>query len=139
MGNYSEKLILESDADWAFYGWLGLALLLIVLAHASVDAGRAHFALDTRRRSALKAWWCGVKMVFTRPVTTLSYYLGISLLGMALVAGLLWLRINVPHVNIWGFLFALILMQLMMAVVAWMRNARLFALVAVARAQQNIH
>ncbi len=138
MHKYSDKLILESEADAALYVCLAVALLLLAIAHASVDAGRAQFALDTRRRSGWKAWWGGVKMVFTRPLMTMAYYLSISLLGFALVAGLIWLRINVPHVNMVGFLFALLIMQLMMAVVAWMRNARLFALVAVARAQQNI-
>ena len=138
MHQYSDKLILASEADAAFYLCVAVALLLLAIAHASVDAGRAQFALDTRRRSAWKAWWGGIKMVCTRPLTTLGYYLGISLLGLVLVAGLMWLRINVPHVDMPGFLFALIVMQLMMAVVAWMRNARLFALVAVARAQQNM-
>lgn len=139
ISKYSDKAILESETDVAFYFFLALALLLLVIAHASVDAGRAQFALDTHRRSAFKAWWAGIKMVFTRPLTSLGFYLGISLLGLALVAGLIWLRINVPHVELGGFLFALLVMQLMMAVVAWMRNARLFALVAVARAQQNIN
>lgn len=138
MEEFGDSVILETDADWAWYGWLVLALLLLVLTHATVDAARAHFALDPQRRSALKAWWCGLKMVFSRPVTTLGYYLGISLLGFSLVFVLIWLRINLPHANIWGFCLALVLMQLMMLVVAWMRNARLFALTVVARAQQNI-
>ncbi|MEN9865153.1 MAG: hypothetical protein RL748_743 [Pseudomonadota bacterium] len=137
MEEYGDSVVLESQADWAWYGWLGLALLLLVLTHVSVDAARAHFAIDPNCRSAWRAMWRGMKMVFSRPLATLGCYIGISLIGFLLVFALIYLRINLPHASTAGVCLALVFMQVMMVVVAWMRNARLFALAAVARAQQN--
>ncbi len=132
----AESAILHSDTLLTGYGSLAAGFLLLALLHAILDSARADFALDTRRRSAFKALWRGLKSVCRRPLLTLWYYGSITLLAMLLILPLLWLRINVPHAAWPGFLFALLLMQVVVAILAWMRNARLFALAAIARSYQ---
>ena len=75
---------------WKRLWWA--AGLLFVLAHASLEAGRGWLAADGRLRSALKAWWRGLKLLARRPFAVLSVYLGTTLLGLALAALLLLLR-----------------------------------------------
>jgi hypothetical protein len=131
-GKYGEAAILGSDAETA--GRLALLVLglLLIVAHASVDAGRAALATDRRRRSALVAWRDGCKMLARRPLATLGVYIGVSMVGLLLAALLGVARINLPHVSVVGFIAALLLTQLMVLVLAWMRSARLFALVDLA-------
>jgi len=75
-------------------------------------AGRGQFALDLRRRSAVKAWWRGVRLVFTRPVATLESYFLITAVGLILAALLGIARINSPHATFAGFLVSLALTEL---------------------------
>ncbi|PWF54560.1 hypothetical protein [Massilia glaciei] len=130
-----EAAILPSEARWpALAAVLGLALLLM-LAHASLDAGRAALALDRRRSSALKAWWSGCKMLARRPLASFALYLGLSALGLCAAALLTYARINLPYLGTAGVVGAFVLTQLAVLVLAWMRSARLFALVELARAE----
>ena len=108
-------------------------LLLLALAHATLDAGRAALALDRRRRSALGAWWDGCKLLLRRPLATLGAYLAITLAALALAALLSLARIHLPPVGAAGFIGAFLLTQLIVMVLAWMRTARLFAMVELAR------
>ena len=108
------------------------ALLLLMLAHASVDAGRAVLALDRRRTSAVLGWWSGCKLLKRRPVATLGLYAAISAAGLLVAALLAWARLHVPSLGFAGLLGAFVLTQLIVMVVAWMKIARLFALIGVA-------
>lgn len=134
--DHAEKAIVYADTRPVGYAALALGLLLVALMHAIVDSARADFAIDTRRRSALKAFWRGLKTVCRRPLVTLQFYVSITVIALLLVLPLIWLRINLPHANWLGLVAAWLIMQIVVAVLAWMRNARLFALVAIARAQQ---
>ena len=131
--DYSRNALLRSDADLANHAALGLTLLLLAIALVTVDAGRAQFALSVKRRSAIKAWWRGCKLLIKRPVDSIGSYLALSIAGLLVAALLAFLRINVPHVSLPGFLLGLMLTQLAAAALAWMRNARLFALIDMAR------
>ncbi len=133
----ADAAIVYDDTLLSGYGALALGLLLLALTHAILDSARADFALDTRRRSAFKALWRGFKSVWRRPFLTLWFYGSISGVAILLILPLLWLRINVPHSSWPGFVFALLLMQLVIAILAWMRNARLFALAAIVRSNQS--
>ena len=132
-GEHAHTVIVEADADLAQWGALALMLLLFALAHATLDAGRAALAIERRRTSAVKAWWSGCAMLLRRPVATLGVYLAISAVGLALAAALVVGRINVAGSNAGGFIAALLLVQLTVAVIGWMRSARLFAMVDLAR------
>jgi hypothetical protein len=136
-GKFAEKAILESNADLANNAALALSVILFFVADAAVDAGRAQFALSSKRRSAIKALWQGVKLVCTRPLTSLGLYLLLTVIGFA-VAGLLSvLRINLPQASVAGFAIALLLAQLTVAAIAWLRGARLFALIQLAKPSES--
>lgn len=134
----AEAAILQSQVsrEHLFAGIL-LAVLLVV-AHATVEAGRAQFAIDASRRSAIRAWWRGLRLVFARPVAALGTYVVITLVGLVLIAlvliALLGIaRINLPHAAFSGFLVALLVTQLIAVAAIWMRVARLLVLIQLSR------
>ncbi|MES2260774.1 MAG: hypothetical protein V4724_19825 [Pseudomonadota bacterium] len=120
---------LPTDGQYGRWAANGAAVLLFALACATLDTGRAALAADRRRTSAVKAWWRGLQIMRRYPLATLGAYAVLSASGLA-VAGMLGLaRIHVPHVGTAGFLAALALTQVIALVLAWMRSARLFALI----------
>jgi hypothetical protein len=125
--------MLQSDADIARLLATLVLLLLLAIAHATLDAGRAALALDRRRRSALVAWRDGCRLLLRRPFATLGVYLAITLSGLVLAALLSLGRIHLAPVHATGFIGAFALPQLIVMVLAWMRAARLFAMVELAR------
>lgn len=131
-----KTVAVEADGDLA--GWAAMAVmaLLFAVAHATLDLGRATLALDRRRTSAVKAWWSGCKLLLRRPFATLGVYFAISAAGLALAALLVLGRINVAGANAGLFLAALLLVQLTVAVIGWMRSARLFAMIELARSER---
>lgn len=133
--DHVRTLAVEADGDVA--AWLAMAVmaLLFALAHATLDLGRAVLALDRRRSSAVKAWWAGCKLLLRRPLATLGVYLAISIAGLALAGLLVVARINVAGIHPAMFAAALLLVQLTVATIGWMRSARLFAMVELARSE----
>jgi hypothetical protein len=129
-----ERAILEADASHASLAAIVFAAVVLLLANATLDAGRATLAIDRRRKSAVRAWWDGCKLLGRRPLATFGAWFGISALGLALAALLGVARIKVPALGAGGFLAAFALTQLAVAAVAWMRSARLVALMELARA-----
>lgn len=107
------------------------AALLFALALATLDAGRAVLAADRRRRSAVIGWWHGLRLLARQPGAMLGSYAAISFAGLAAVAALGLARVHLPHVGTAGFLFALLLTQTIAVLLAWMRSARLFALIRI--------
>ncbi len=106
--------------------------LLFVLAHASLEAGRGWLATDGRLRSALKAWWRGLKLLCKRPFAVLSVYLVTTLFGLLLAAALLLLRPHLGHGSVGALLLGLLLSGAVAAALAWSRIARLFGMQALA-------
>ncbi|MEO6155024.1 MAG: hypothetical protein ABIP16_04790, partial [Thermomonas sp.] len=79
-----ENAVLASELDMGSnIAWV-VGFVLWVLAHASLEAGRGWLAADGRLRSALKAWWRGLKLLLRRPVAVLSVYLVTTLAGLLL-------------------------------------------------------
>lgn len=111
------------------------AAALMLLAHVTVDLGRAALALDRRRTSAVAAWWRGLGMLVREPGGVLAAWFVPTALGLLLAALLAFGRVHVPALGPAGTVGALLLAQAIVAVLAWMRIARLFALVALARRQ----
>jgi len=130
---YTEKAIQESNADFVGHISLAIMIILLVIADASVEAGRAQFVHSTTRRSAFKAWWKGVMLVVKRPLSTLGFYVLISLIGLVLAAVFGLLRLHIGHVSTPGFIIGLIFTQLIVASTAWMKIARLYALAAMSK------
>ncbi|MES2316125.1 MAG: hypothetical protein V4631_01405 [Pseudomonadota bacterium] len=135
--DHAKTVILESDADLVSYLAMAAMALVLAIAHATLDAGRAALAIERRRTSAVKAWWCGCKLLLKRPLATFGVYFAISVIGLGLAAALTVGRINVAGSNLAGFIAALLLVQLTVAVIGWMRSARLFAMVELARCERG--
>lgn len=125
--------VLESSAARAALVSSLLTTLFLLLAHATLDTGRAVLALDRRRSSAVLAWCDGIKVIRRRPLAVFGVYLGITAVGLALAGALAVARLNVPALGAGSFLGGLLLAQLAVLVLAWMRCARLFGLMELAR------
>lgn len=134
---YGATAILSDDADMASNLGLLVMGLLFAIAHATVDAGRAALAIERRRNSAVKAWWAGFKMLLKRPFATLGSYLLISIAGFALAALLTLARLNLPFMGMASFIGGIVLTMLVVAAIAWMRSARLFAMIDLAKSMRT--
>jgi len=131
--DHAATSVLESSASNGQLGALIVAGVLLLLAHATLDAGRAVLALDRRRRSAVLAWAAGIKLLARRPLATLGFYFGVTIVGLGLAGLLAVARINVPALGAGSFLGGFVLAQLAVLALAWMRCARLFGLMELAR------
>jgi hypothetical protein len=133
-GKVAETALLEADAQRAAHLAMLATVALLVLAHATVDAGRAVLAGDHRRSSAVAAWWRGCGLLLRRPLALLGTYVVVTTIGLV-VAGLLALaRTRMPALGTLGTIGAVVLAQLVVLALGWMRAARLFALVALVNA-----
>jgi hypothetical protein len=133
---YAHGATLESDAStWSTAAHVATAFLLL-LANLTLDAGRAQLAIDRRRSSAVKAWWSGLKLLLRRPSSMLGGYMVLTLGGLLLAALLAAARLQVAGSNVLLLLAAFVLAQLIALAVAWMRAARLFALMSVSAANR---
>lgn len=129
----AENAILQSSADFGSHIALATMVILLIVADASLDAARAQFVHNTSRRSVIKAWWTGVKLVFKRPLTTLGFFILITVIGLIVAFLFACLREQFDHVSLLGFVIGLILTQLIVATSAWIKGARLFALASMSR------
>jgi hypothetical protein len=134
-GDHALNVTLEADADrWQMLA-MGISALLLLLAHASLDAARARLALQPQARSAVLAWWRGLPLLWRGwgrgwwlyLLTTLPGVLGLALLGLA--------RAHSSAVGWVGVPAALLLGLALVAMTGWMRGARLFAMIEVGRPQ----
>ncbi len=132
-GQVAETALLETDAERASHLALLATAVLLVLAHATIDIGRAMLAADRRRTSAIGAWWQGCVQLVHRPLALLGTWLGITAAGLVVAALLAFARVHVPALGIFGTMGAVVLAQLVVLVLGWMRMARLFALTALLR------
>lgn len=131
---HAEAAVLQSSADNGHLVAMIVTIALVVLAHAMVESARAQFAADPLLRSATRALGRGIGMLLRRPLATLGMYLGVSIIGYVVAFALGMLRVRMDAVGLFGFIAALVVAQLIVAVLAWQRTARVFALAAVARA-----
>ena len=127
------KAVLESQVDSASHIAIGAAVLLFVLAQAIVESGRAAFIADNGLRSATRALGRGFMQLLRRPFSTLLCYLLISLIGYAIALALGVGRVHTPAIGVGGLVLAVLLAQLVVLVLGWVRVARVFALAEVAR------
>lgn len=133
--DYADKAILEADAK--HIGWLAMAAggVLLLLAHASVETGRAWLGIDQSRHSAIRAWWRGCRLMWRRPLAVLGIYLLSTLIAALIYLPLLLARAHTPAVGALGLIGAFALTQLAVAVMAWGRAVRLAGLGALVREQ----
>ena len=132
-GQFAETAVLETDAERAAHLATLATVVLLVLAHATVDIGRAMLAADRRRTSAIGAWWRGCGQLMRRPLALLGTWLAVTAAGLVVAALLAFARVHVPALGAVGTAGAVVLAQLVVLVLGWMRMARLFALTALLR------
>nr|WP_081984113.1 hypothetical protein [Massilia sp. JS1662] len=132
-GQVAETARLEADAERAAHLATLATVVLLLLAHATIDVGRAMLAADRRRTSAIGAWWRGCGQLARRPLALLGTYLAMTAAGLVIAALLAFARVHVPALGTVGTIGAVVLAQLVVLVLGWMRMARLFALVALLR------
>ena len=133
VGKRAEIAVLESQVSREHWLVSILLMALLIVAHATVEAGRAQFALDAHRRSAIKAWWRGSRLIFGRPIATLGSYLLITAAGLMLMMLVGIAQVNVPHATVFGFWLSFALTELIAVSIIWMRIARLLTLIQIAR------
>ncbi len=128
-----DKAVLQTQADNASHLALGLAVLLLVLAQSIVESGRAAFIADLSLRSATRAFGRGVMQLLRRPFSTLLSFVLISAVGYGVAALLGVGRVHTPAAGVAGLVLALLIPQLAVLMLGWVRIARLFTLAEVAR------
>ena len=126
--DHADHAVLESQADrWANAAH-GALLIAFALAQCIVESARAAFIADITLRSATRAFGRGVRQLLRRFIRTMVFYLVVSAVGLLIAAAAGVGRVHVTAVGTAGFLVALLLSQLLVVAIGWMRTARLFAL-----------
>jgi hypothetical protein len=132
-GDKADAATMEVVADrWQLLALLVSALLML-LAHASLDAARARLTLQPQARSAVLAWWRGLPLLWRGwgrawwlyLLTTAPGLIGLALLALA--------RGHSSAVGWIGVPSAVLLGLALVAVTGWMRGARLFAMIEAGR------
>ena len=126
------QAILAADIERGRNIALAVGGVLLLLAHAGIEAGRGWLAADARLRSAFKAWWRGVKLLCRRPLAVLSAYLVPTMCSLLLALLVVVLRQRIDASGLGGFLLAMLLGCAIAGTLAWGKIARLFALRALA-------
>ena len=133
----AEHAVLEVTADNARTVAMVVLAVLLVFGHATVEAGRAVIAADPARRSVVKAWWQGLRLVLRRPLAIAIVYVGSMLPGYAIALGLGAARTQLNAGTAFGLIAGLVVVQLAVAAVAWARASRLYGLGELARGEQD--
>lgn len=119
-----------APARWVF---LGVVLPLLLVAHATVEAGRGYLAAWPQSRGAVRAWISGMRLLFKRPLALLlveAITLAAVLLPLPLLVAL---RQSLDAASRGGWWLAWLVTCIGVLVVAWARIARLFGMASLAR------
>jgi hypothetical protein len=122
-----DAAMLPSTADLYEHGTLAVGLIFFVIAQGIVESARAQFIADIGLRSAFRAIGRGFMQFMRRPFATVFVYLTITVVGGVLAVLIASWRGHTTGVG-GGLPTGFLIVQLGVAVVAWMRTARLLAL-----------
>jgi hypothetical protein len=109
-------------------------IVVTFLLQLTLDAGRAMFAAEPYRRSALFAWFSGLRLVVRRPLRSLGLGVVTLVVGAGLAFVLLLVRLRITQSGTGTVLLAFVLAQLAAASIGWHRAARLVGFAELARA-----
>lgn len=118
-----ETAILASTADHAGRIAMILSLVVLGIAHCSIEAARGWFGAEPTLRSAWRAWMRGIRLLLRRPVSVGLVYLVTLLVGAAITAALAWAQSRAASGTV-----ALLLAQVSALGLAWARASRLVGL-----------
>lgn len=130
--NHADQATLESSANFGYKLALALMGILLIIAHATVESGRAQFAADPTLHSAFRGWWRGIKQMFKRPLSTFGIYLVVTAIGLLLFALVAALRGRIIGFNLPMLTLGFLVTQIGVMVLAWMRGARMLGLAGLA-------
>jgi hypothetical protein len=131
-----ERALTETAARRNFALAAAAAALVVFLAHLLVDAGRAQFAADPRRRSALAALWSAARIVAAHPGRALAIGGAGALLGLGLALSLMAMRMQIAQHGTAAMALAWLLAQGAQVAVGWGRAARIEGLAELSRADE---
>ncbi len=130
---YGERALTETASDRATEAATAASLLLVWLAHMTVEAGRARLAAEPERKSAFLAWLRGVLFVVREPRRVLAVGLSTTFLGVGGALLVTGIRTRVDVQGPGGIFLIALLGQLAIVAVAWGRSSRLIGLVELLR------
>ena len=130
---FAAHAVLESSADHASQWALAALVVLWLIAQIVLDGARAAFMADAGLRSATRAFGRGWLLLLRRPLSTLAYFLGVSLIGYAVALALGVLRVSMDRGSVVGLVLAVLLAQLIVLAIGWAHIARMYALSAIVR------
>jgi hypothetical protein len=134
-GKSADRAVLESSADRGYMIATIVTVLLVWLAHVTVEAGRAHFAAQPERKSALLAWWAGARLTVRHPLRVLGLCLLTTMLGVGGALLVTALRYRIVAGGFGTIALTFLLAQLAVAAIAWGRSSRLVGLVELIRSK----
>jgi hypothetical protein len=136
-GKIGDDAVLESTASHAMTVATVITVLFVWLAHSTVEAGRAVLAAEPARKSALLAWWSGVKLTVRRPGKVLGLCFVTTLAGVGVALLLSAVRFRITQAGPASIALAFVFGQLAVVALAWGRSSRLSGLVALVRAENK--
>jgi hypothetical protein len=129
-----ERVLTETAADRVLLA-AALATALVLFAfHLILDAGRAQFAADASRRSALAALWSGARLCVRNPLRTLALGALGTLLGLGIALAAMAMRLQIPQRGPASMALAWLLAQTAQLAIGWGRAVRIEGLAEVCRA-----
>ncbi|MGA2551494.1 MAG: hypothetical protein ABSF50_15180 [Burkholderiaceae bacterium] len=131
VARHGESAVLETEVNQERIFALVLVAILFVLVHASLEAGRAQFALGSR--SAIGAWMRGVRLLVRRPLAAIGAYVIITAAGLGLIGLVGLARIHLSDAAFPGFVAGVVITQVIAAIAVLMRAVRLNAYVELGR------
>jgi hypothetical protein len=109
------------------------ATLLVWLATSTVEVGRAVLVAEPERRSAIKAWWRGTRLLVRRPGQVLGVCGATTVLALLLAVAFTAVRLRMPVSGPVMIAIELLVAQAAVAAIGWGRASRIAGLVEVAR------
>jgi hypothetical protein len=132
--SYGKRAVLESSASHASSVATFASVVLFWLANVAIESGRAHFAAEPERRSALGALWSGVKLAARHPRQVLGLCFVTTLLGVGGAAIVTAIRLRLPQSGALSIAFAFVVAQGAIVALAWGRASKLVGLADLIRA-----
>lgn len=105
----------------------------LFVGHLLVDTGRARFAADPGRRSAIGSLWSGVQLLIRRPLRVLLIGAIGALVGLGVAAALMALRLQIPQRAPMTLALAWLLAQGAQVAIGWGRAVRIEGLAELCR------
>lgn len=128
------KALTETGADRVRLAGACAAGLVLFLAHLWMESGRAQFAAEPGRRSALAALLRGARVLLQSPWRAAAVGALGTFVGLGLALGLMALRLQIAQRGAWSMALAWLLAQAAQVAIGWGRSVRIEGLAELSRA-----